>query len=324
MKIQLKDILKLNEWVLHFDGKILDKKERQVVVVKNPTKEYRLSVVTLDNGRSNTIYAALKEVLNDYELWGSVKMIISDTCNVNIGKKTGVVIQTQREFINRGYEAPQFIGCQHHVLDRILKLIMDELLESTTSNPNISYKFMDELLPNYARLVASYKQTTTDHCNTNNPGWRSDMKYLYELCQVFRYFIKEGVFPKINFKKLPSLHQARWNSRALLAILAFILIPTYRDSLMMICKFISGSWMDAWFSKQTYNSEIYEQLSEAVSRFQKAKVCLDKHWVLEDSRIKDVQRSNICAERAIKVMQDIDCRTDKKLNLRFILTNKDI
>lgn len=324
MKIKLKEILKLDEWVLHFDGKIINKKERQVIVVKNSTKEYRLAVVTLENGRSNTIYCALKEVLNDYDLWGYVKMIISDTCNVNIGNKTGVVVQAQRDFIAQGYDAPQFIGCQHHILDRILKLTMDELLISNSSNPMISYKFMDELIQNYDSLVDSYEQNQDNLCYSENPGWRSDLKYLYELCQVFRFYLKEGVFPKINFKRLPVLHQARWNSRGILAILGFILIPRERDNLLRTCKFITGAWMDAWFSDQKFNEEIYQNLSASVINLNKAKACLEKHWVLEDSIIPGIQRSNIVAERAIKCMAEIDAKSASKLNQRFILTNKNL
>uniref|UniRef100_A0A0L8HU38 Uncharacterized protein n=1 Tax=Octopus bimaculoides TaxID=37653 RepID=A0A0L8HU38_OCTBM len=86
-KQELKETLKNDKWVLHFDGK------RQVVVVKNNTREIKLAALTLKNGRADTIFQGLKEVLDDYELWPAIKMIITNTCSVNTGKHTGVVIQ---------------------------------------------------------------------------------------------------------------------------------------------------------------------------------------------------------------------------------------
>ena len=47
------------EWCLHFDGKHLEG-EKQVVVLKNSMHEIRLAVLSLENGKADTIYGLKK------------------------------------------------------------------------------------------------------------------------------------------------------------------------------------------------------------------------------------------------------------------------
>ena len=51
MKINMKRTLKKENWALHFDGKKVNGKELQVVLIKN----VRLGVLTLENSRAQTI-----------------------------------------------------------------------------------------------------------------------------------------------------------------------------------------------------------------------------------------------------------------------------
>ena len=53
--------------------------------------------MVLTDGKSCTIYEGIKEVLDEYDLWGSIKMIVSDTTNVNTEKYGGVVARIQNE-----------------------------------------------------------------------------------------------------------------------------------------------------------------------------------------------------------------------------------
>src|SRR6218665_25085 len=64
--------------------------------------------------------------------------------------------------------------------------------------------------------------------------------------------------------KLPSLHIARWNSRGIFALIAFFLIPKWRDHLKTTCDFIATT--KAWFSNQHYTEDSYNQLHTAVSK----------------------------------------------------------
>ena len=60
-------------------------------------------------------------------------------------------------------------------------------------------------------------------------GWLGDMKFLFHLTRVFRSFDANDRFPKVKFQKLPNLSNAMRNSRAILTLLAFILIPMKRN-----------------------------------------------------------------------------------------------
>ena len=52
-------------------------------------------------------------------------MFIAETTSINTGKETGVVIQLQQMFERHGSLRLKLISCQHHMLDRILSLVMD-------------------------------------------------------------------------------------------------------------------------------------------------------------------------------------------------------
>lgn len=317
-----KTTLKNDDWCLHFDGKKIEKKEVQVIVIKNEFKEIKLAVLVLQSGKAVDIFNGIKQTLNKFDLWKSIQMIICDTTNVNTGKKNGIVTLLQNYYQSMSIPPPQFIGCQHHVLDLVLRHVMDEVLDGKTSSPNISYNFVTELLNNYEDLKRSYNQNDV-LVKCINLKWRDDMQFLYELGNAFRYFEKNGRFPYINFKSLPPISNARWNSRAIYAILAFILLPTHQETLHPICKFICDVWYDIWFSNHCFHKNNFSSLNNSLINFKKAHESFLRHWVPEPSKIPNQQRSNICAERAVKIVQDIFplCKTTRTLNLKFISYN---
>ena len=147
-------------------------------------------------------------------------MIVADTTSVNTGKKTGAVVRLQRMFEEKGHPKPVFISCQHHVLDRILRVVMDDELQGSTVSPNIEYFFVKDLVSNYDELKTAFSNGKTEIKETG--GWRDDMKFLYHLTRVFRYFIETNEVPFVKFQKIPNVCNARWNSRAILALLAFV------------------------------------------------------------------------------------------------------
>lgn len=317
-----KKTLQNEEWCLHFDGKKIGNKEIQVIVIKNERREIKLAVLLLENGRALTIFNGIKETLNKFNLWRSVKMIVCDTTSVNTGRINGVVALLKKHFQSISLPLPQYIGCQHHVLDLLLRHVMDEVLGGATSSPNIGYSFVSELVNNYEHLRRSYGQNTVviKHANVK---WRDDMQFLYELCKSYRYYKKNGIFPYINLKTLPPISNARWNSRAILAILAYVLIPKYQEMLQPICDFICEAWCDVWFSDHCFNENNFSALNNSTTKYKKAHACFLKHWVSVSSAIPNQQRSNICAERAIKIAQDIFVysKTSRTLNLKFISFN---
>ena len=130
-----------------------------------------------------------------------------------------------------------------------------------------------------------------------------------------------------KLEKLPSLHNVRWNSRAIYGLIAFFLLPSWRGQLKVLCDFIACTWAKAWFSNQHFSEDTYNKLHTAVSELKcsKALKCLATHWVNERS-VLDGQRSNMLVERAVKKMQELHdtCKPDKYLNSKFINTNTNI
>jgi len=227
-KIQIKMII-ANEktFCIHFDGKRLSNIEYQVVCFQSPTRCIKLGILKCESGSSMHVFEAIEDLLDQYEAWGSIKMIICDTTAVNTGRLNGVVVRLQRKITNLGFVEPQYIGCQHHILDLILRHTLNFFVPTITQKPNLNYKFVDEISENYNILQASYK-SEIEIKKGPNPGWRNDFKFLFELCEAFQFYKEHQKFPNIKFYKLPSLHNARWNSRGTFALLAYFLWPKWR------------------------------------------------------------------------------------------------
>ena len=321
VKVKVKEYVPNREWCLHFDGKQLEKHEYQAVILTNPDSEIRLAALNLDNGKSETIANGISQVIDEFSLWSSIRMMIADTAPVNTGPHTGVVAKLQTMFTQKGYEAPQFISCQHHVLDRILRLVMDQLLGENKLSPNIEYSFVKPLIQNYEALISQFVNGTEEI--TDKGGWREDMHFLYHLTRILRFYTENGRFPLVKFQKIPNLSNARWNSRAILALLAFILMPDSRVELNQVCLFISTTWADRWFSDQKFRENDFSELEKALKPYKSALGTLKRLWKKEPSVI-DIPRSNQCCERAIRVMQDNyhTIRDKTNISLRFIATNK--
>ena len=216
----------MENWSLHFDRKHIEENEYQVVMLKNERTEVKLDALLLKDGKDDTIAEAITKIIDEYNLWNEIKMITADTTSVNTGKKNGVVIQLQQRFLEKVGCKPQFINCQHHVLDRMLRLAMDEELGPNSSSSNIQYPFVSQLIKNYEELKAEFVNGTD--VILDKSGCRNDMKFLYHLTRVFKFFEEKEHFPKINFQTIPNISIARWNSRAILILLSFILIPSAR------------------------------------------------------------------------------------------------
>ena len=202
---------------------------------------------------------------------------------------------------------------------------MDYVLQSATLSPNISYSFVGELTCDYENLKSDFgSQTDRPQLNEETVGWRDDMKFLNHLCHVFNYYERHQIFPSIRFHALPQISNARWNSRAIFALLAFILLPQTRTSeFENLWAFIAGPWCRSWFSDQKDWQSAVDVLKPRLQQYPKALQCFERHWVTSDSVIDGIQRNNQCAERAIQIMEEMfsRCKSAEKLNDRFILSN---
>lgn len=207
VKQHLVSTLHQEKWSLHFDGKKIHGIEHQAVVLKNEAKEINLTVLQLKDSTAATIAKGLQDVLQEFNLWGSILMIIADTTSVNTGKKSGVVIRLQQMFEKNGSPRPKFISCQHHVLDRILRVVMDDELHGSTKSPDIEYFFVKDLVRKYDQLKAAFSNGKAEIKETG--GWRDDMKFLYHLTRVFRHFTEKDEVPFVNFQQIPNISNAR-------------------------------------------------------------------------------------------------------------------
>ena len=226
-------------------------------------------------------------------------------------------------FESVGLEKHLCVGCKDHILDRILKLCMDDLFGGNTNSPDLSYYFVEAIRSKYDYLRSKFDNSGIQ-LKENELKWREDMQFLMHLINVVKFFWNENKFPMVNFKSLPNISQARWNSRAIFLLLAYILIPEDRPRLEMGVKFVAGKWAYMWFSDQMFYPENGKELEKAIKNQPKAINTFKKFWCDIPSPI-NTQRSNICAERAVKVLQDIKsfCKSKDTLYLKFLLTNHD-
>ena len=111
-------------------------------------------------------------------------MVVADTTSVNTGKKNGVVVRLseKRIFSAKGFDKPLFISCQHHMLNRILRVVMDEVIRGSTKSLNIEYPFVPQLMSSYEELQAKFVNGT--EVIVDKSGWRDTMKFLHHLTCV--------------------------------------------------------------------------------------------------------------------------------------------
>ena len=218
-------------------------------------------------------------MLEEFNLWKSMLMIIADTTSVNTGRKNGVVVQLQKMLEKNGSPKPMFIICQHHVLDRILRVVIDDELQGSTKSPNIEYFFIKDMTSEYDKLKAAFCNGKAEIEET--AGWRDDMKFLFHLTRVFHHFTEKIELPFVRFQNIPNISNTHWNSRAILALLAFMLMPETRSRLDKVCSFLSYTWTDLWFSNQFFHAEDYDEVSTALNEYPQALKGLKTHWKRE-------------------------------------------
>ena len=326
MKNKLKAIISKEKFCLHFDGKRIEGKEYQVVCLKNELRTLRLGILICESGKGKDIHKELKKLIDEYDAWNAIVMIVSDTTAVNTGHTEGVVTRLKEDYVGKNLIEPQFIGCQHHILDTILRHVLDMFFPTVSVGPNLNYKFIEEVSKSYEDLKNRYPGTDMVP-KYENLGWRDDFKFLFNLCEAYKFYKADGKWPLIEWQKLPSLHRARWNSRGIYALIAYFLLPKRRQKLTPACDFIANNWSKAWFSSQKYSEMAYNELSEAITEINchKALTSLSNFWN-KDPSLLDVPRTNIVAERGVKLMEYIckESKSDKYLNSKFINSNTEL
>ena len=114
---------------------------------------------------------------------------------------------------------------------------MGDELHGSTKSPDIDYFFVNDLTSKYDYLKEAFSNGKAKIKEIGS--WRDNMKFLYHLTQVFRHFIEKDKVPFVNFQQIPNISNACWNYCAILALLAFILMPETQIRHRKICLFIS-------------------------------------------------------------------------------------
>src|SRR6218665_33855 len=163
---------------------------RWCMCLRNSARTLNLGVLACDSGSVENIFIQLQALLDEYNARRSVKMIISDTTTVNTGHRNSVVAGLQRQFRQKGPDEPQFIDCQHHILDLILRHFLESFFPTESRSPNINYQFVEDVLAGYENLQKSYSGKEKIP-RRENQGWRDDFRFLFELCEAYNFYQKE-------------------------------------------------------------------------------------------------------------------------------------
>ena len=121
------------------------------------------------------IFKSIQSVFNEYDAWASIAMIVADKTAVNIGKQNGFVVK------------PQFISCQHHVLDLTIKHVLNYFIEHDSQKHNMECQFIGRIVKNYNELQDQYNGNSPVFF-TETLSYRADLKYLNELCKAFNHY----------------------------------------------------------------------------------------------------------------------------------------
>ena len=151
-------------------------------------------------------------------------------------------------------------------------------------SPNIEYPFVPQLMNSYEELQAKFVNGT--EVIVYKSDWRDDMKFLHHLTLVFKFYEENYIFHLLTFKKfLILVMHVGIQEPSLPFLLLFSYLKQgqhYRKSVDLLC-----------MTGQSVGLLIKKGLQ-----------VLENNWKQEPSALK-IPRSNQCAERAIKVMQEL-------------------
>ena len=111
--------------------------------------------------------------------------------------------------------------------------------------------FIFVIQKDFVSLVEKYNENQTKTIPFSDfHHLRADYKYLFQLWKSYQ---ANEQYPKIAFM-LPSINEARWNSRASYFFMAYFLLPSYHAQIANVLEFLSDTWCPAWFAAREKNS----------------------------------------------------------------------
>ena len=79
------------------------KAEYQVVILQNEKRKINLELLNVKVENPMIFLKLFKKLLNDFDAWKCISMIICDTTAVNTGRLNGIVVKIQNEMETRGF-----------------------------------------------------------------------------------------------------------------------------------------------------------------------------------------------------------------------------
>ena len=265
-----------------------------VICLSCSTKNFTIGLKCLIGDRSAfSVYAAVKTSLLEFDTFRKIKMIVTDTASVNTGLNSGAIKRISDEM----KPAPAFFPCQLHVMDRSLKIFIQQCYEGEqrSTSPEINLDIVEDITKTFSTLLVSYHSNVP--CNATSftvesVYLRGDYNYLYLLWKAFSSGQDN---PKIDFK-LPPSNDARWNSKASFFFMAWFLLPGKRSKISNVVQYLNEIWCPNWF-KCRHQKLNFEQISTHVSNDKLKQFFLKHHTTAKP--VLNVPLTNEIAERSL-------------------------
>ena len=134
-----------------------------------------------------------------------------------------------------------------------------------------------------------------------------------------------GAISKNQVEKASITSQCQLEFQSNVCILSLLLDSKSSRELGKSLHFISNEWAEAWFSNQHYKKSIHQDLLRGITQLScpKALKCFQTHWVDIPSAV-EVARSNVVAERVVKIMEEIQKNSKHKKYLCLKLLNSNL
>ena len=79
----------------------MEGKEMQVICLQNVRRNIKLAAVSCESGKANDIFDSIQEVLNHYDAWSSIKIIITNTTAVSTGQQNDLVKRFRTQYVQK-------------------------------------------------------------------------------------------------------------------------------------------------------------------------------------------------------------------------------
>ncbi|XP_074111077.1 uncharacterized protein LOC141535152 [Cotesia typhae] len=257
--LNLKTNLETDNYVLHFDGKLLSDITGTEQVDRLPI----ILVPKLESGTGQNQASAIIKTVKQWDInTDNIKALCSDTTASNTGIRNGACVLVEKALSRKLLYLP----CRHHIFEIVLRSAF-EVYWPASSGPNVPIyqrfkKKWDEIdQSNFTAGICDKKvlevitpikdeilkfvnnQIEMDHC-------RDDYRELLELSLIFL----GTTTTNITFKHPGPVHHARWMAKAIYSLKIFLfrnefhLTKSEINGLRELCLFIIIFYLKAWFT----------------------------------------------------------------------------